>query len=284
MPIEPEVPIEKFEIFATGVDHPECVAFDADGTLWCGGEAGQIYRIDGTGKPEQLAALGGFCGGIAFSPEDELFVCNPALGIVRMQKTGEHEVFASEVGGEKLICPNYGVFDSAGNYYVTDSGKFRNRNGRLLRFRPDGTGETLAGPIGYANGLALSADQRTLYMVESDTNSVWKFAIDETGTVDVPEVFVTEAGRLPDGLALDAEGNLYISCYASDEIFRVTPSGIKSLFAYDPWAILLGAPTNMAFGGPEMDWMYCANLARTTITRAQVGRVGQRLVNQRRNA
>ncbi len=280
MPVEPEVPIEKFAVFVMGLDHPECVAFDATGTLWCGGEAGQVYSIDSEGKPETVANLGGFCGGIAFSPADELYVCNPALGIVRVNKSGAHEVFAASAGDHKLLCPNYGVFDRAGNYYVTDSGKWKQHNGRLLRFRPDGTGELLTGPIGYANGLALSADERTLYMVESDTNSVWKFAIDESGAVDIPEVFVTDAGRLPDGLALDADGNLYISCYASDEIWRVPPSGMKSLFAWDPWGIVLGAPTNIAFGGPDMDWMYIANLARTTVTRAQVGRTGQRLANQ----
>ncbi|MGI8906449.1 MAG: SMP-30/gluconolactonase/LRE family protein [Candidatus Sumerlaeaceae bacterium] len=281
MAVEPEIPIERFEVFAMGIDHPECVAFDSNGTLWCGGEAGQIYRIGESGKAEIVTTLNGFVGGIAFSPEDVLFACCPMMGIVRVEKSGAHEVFATAAGDHKIVCPNFGVFDRAGNYYVTDCGKFRDRNGHLLRFRPDGAGEVLTGPIGYANGLALSADERTLYMVESDTNSVWRFRIGDDGSVDVPEVFVTEAGRLPDGLALDTEDNLYISCYASDEIFRVTPGGDKFLFAHDPWAILLGAPTNMAFGGPDMDWIYVANLARTTITRAHVGRRGQQLVNQR---
>lgn len=277
----PEIPVERFEIFAMGLDHPECVAFDSDGTLWAGGEAGQIYRIDESGTPETVANLGSFVGGIAFSPDDELFVCNPAQGVVHVSKSGATEVFATHAGDHKMFCPNFGVFDRAGNYYVTDSGKFRGNIGYLLRFTPDGKGEVLGGPFGYANGLALSADERAIYMVESDSNSVLRFAIAADGSVGPGEAFVTEAGRLPDGLALDADQNLYISCYASDEIWRVTPDGQKSLFAYDPWAILLGAPTNMAFGGPDMDVMYFANLARTTITRAKVDRKGQPLANQR---
>jgi hypothetical protein len=32
-------------VFAEGLDHPECVAVHPDGSVWCGGEAGQIYRI-----------------------------------------------------------------------------------------------------------------------------------------------------------------------------------------------------------------------------------------------
>ena len=49
-PMNPEIPIDRFEVFASGLDHPECCAFDRDGNLWAGGEAGQIYRIDPTGK------------------------------------------------------------------------------------------------------------------------------------------------------------------------------------------------------------------------------------------
>ncbi len=280
----PEIPIESFSVFATGVDHSECVAFDRHGVLWAGGEAGQIYRISAEGKPELITTLGGFCGGLAFSPSDELHVCNPGLGIIRVKASGESSVFATHAGSRKLICPNYGVFDASGNYYVTDSGNWKQRNGCLIRYTPDGKGEIMTDSLGYANGLALSADERFLFMVESDTDSVLRYELN-TGKALVPsEVYATECGRLPDGLALDGEGNLYVCCYASDEIWRINPVREKSLFAWDRWAILLGSPTNMAFGGSDFDELYVANLARTTITRAKVGRKGQRLVNQRPGA
>ena len=277
----PEIPIEKFEVFANGIDHPECIAFDRRGDLWAGGEAGQIYRISPDGKVQLVTTLGGFCAGLSFSPNDELFVCNPALGIVRVQASGEFEIFATQVGDQKIICPNYGLFDSAGNYYVTDSGNWKKNNGFLLRFTPDGKGEILGGPFGYANGLALSADEKTLFMVESNTDSVFRFEIRNDGSVNAPEIFATECGRFPDGLTLDAEGNLYVCCYASDEIWRISPSRKKTLFAWDRNAILLGSPTNMAFGGKDFDELYFANLARTTITRVSVGRKGQPLAHQK---
>jgi len=279
--VTPEIPAESFEVFASGVDHPECVAFDRSGILWAGGETGQVYRIDAEGHVETIATLGGFCGGLAFSPADELFVCNPALGVVRVARDGKHSVFATHAGTHKLICPNFGVFDSAGNYYVTDSGQWQKRNGCLIRFRPDGRGEILSGPLGYANGLALSSDEKTLFMVESDTDSVFRFSIHADGSLGSPELFADGCGRLPDGLVLDAEGNLYVCCYASDEIWRITPSGKKALFAWDRWAIKLGSPTNLAFGGKNFDELYVANLARTTITRAKINRKGQPLANQK---
>lgn len=285
----PDIPIEQFEIFATGIDHPECVAFDRHGDLWCGGEAGQIYRISLEGKSQLVANVGGFNAGLAFSLRDELFVCNPAQGILRIAPTGEYTIFATHAGSHKIVCPNYGLFDSKGNYYVTDSGNWKKNNGYLLRFpsasdrNPETApaGEIVGGPVGYANGLALSADEKSLYMVESNADRVLRFVIAEDGTVSAPEVFAEGCGRFPDGLVLDADGNLYACCYASDEIWKISQGGAKSLFAWDRWAIHLGSPTNMAFGGANLDELYVANLARTTITRARLGIKGQPLANQR---
>ena len=169
----------------------------------------------------------------------------------------------------------------SGNYYVTDSGQWKKNNGYLLRFNSDAKGEILAGPFGYANGLALSADEQFLFMVESNTDSVFRFEIGSNGALRPAEVYARECGRFPDGLALDAEGNLLVCYYASDEIWRISPQREKTLFAWDRWAILLGSPTNMAFGGKNLDELYVANLARTTITRAKVGRKGQPLINRR---
>ena len=259
----PLIPIDRFSIFANGLDHPECLAFDRDGFIWAGGEAGQIYRIDPTGKVEQIATLGTFNAGVAWSPGDDLFVCNPAQGIVRVRGDGTHEVFASHAGEHKIICSNYGLFDRTGNFWVTDSGQWMKQNGFLLRFTPEGRGEVVAGPFGYANGLAISADETAIYMVESDTNRIFRI---DTRTGE-HEVFAENIGRLPDGLAFDAAGNLYCTCYASDEIHRITPAGEKQLFAYDPWAILLSRPTNLAF---RNGMMYVANLGRQTITRAKL--------------
>ena len=90
-------------------------------------------------------------------------------------------------------------------------------------------------------------------------------------------LYAERVGRFPDGLVLDAEGNLLVCCYASDEIYRIAHGGETSLFAFDPHAILLGGPTNMAFGGAGLDDLYVANLARTTITRVRAPRRGQPL-------
>jgi gluconolactonase len=191
-------------------------------------------------------------------------------GIVCVAKNGEHRVFATHAGNHIIIAANYPLFDCHGRLYVTDSGNWMKRNGFVLRFDLNGRGEVLAGPFGYANGLALSEDRRHLFMVESDTDSVLQFEIASDDQLEAPQLYADQVGRLPDGLALDVEGNLYVCCYASDEIWRIGPNRKKTLLAHDRWGILLGRPTNLAFGGKNFDHIYVANLGRYTITRAKL--------------
>jgi gluconolactonase len=272
----------RFEIFAAGLDHPECIAFDRDGNLWAGGEAGQVYRIDPSGVVTTVTTLGGFTTGIAFSPLDgALYVCNSKLGIFRVEMDGRHELFASEVAGHKIACPNYPVFDRQGRLYVSDSGKWKQHSGCLLRIDPDRNGARVGGPFGYANGLALSADERWLFMVESDTDRVFRFELKADGRLGIAEVYAESVGRLPDGLALDEAGNLYVACYASDEIWRISPAGERVRLGWDYHAILVSRPTNLAWGGEQRDTLYAANLGRDTVTRVHLpGVCGQRLAHQ----
>ncbi|MCW5983363.1 MAG: SMP-30/gluconolactonase/LRE family protein [Bryobacteraceae bacterium] len=278
----PEIPIDRFSIFADGLDHPECCAFARDGSLWAGGEAGQIYRIDAEGNVAQVANLGRFCGGLAFSPSDELFACVPGLGVVQVARSGESKVFRDAAAGRELICPNFPVFDRAGNLYLSDSGDWKGRNGRLVRIGADGRDIELISSFGYANGLALTADEKYLFIVESDSDAVFRLQLDGNGAAaGEPELYCGPIGHVPDGLNLDIDGNLYVTCYASHEIYRVAPNREVVLLARDVNGMLLGGPTNMCFGGSDYREIFVSNLCRFTISRAAAGRTGLRPVNLR---
>jgi gluconolactonase len=173
------------------------------------------------------------------------------------------------------------VFDREGNLYFSDSGEFKKDDGFLFVLRPNGKIEQLLDGLSFPNGLSLSADERTLYVVQSTRNNVLAVPLLDTGAIGKARVYAAGLNNVPDGAALDAEGNLYVTCYASHNVYRVTPDEKVSLFAWDPEGTMLASPTNAAFGGANFDEMYFANLSRWHICRARVGIRGQLLANQR---
>ncbi len=279
-PDRPLLSAKAFSTFCEGLDHPEGLAFDNEQQLWAGGELGQIYRIDPQGKVEEVARLGGFCLGLTFSARQELWVCNSGLRqLMRVDRSGRVLGVVDRVNGVPLVTPNFSVFDHEGNLYFSDSGTWDGGNGCVYRLRASGALEHFAGPFAFANGLALSADDRFLFVAESQSDSVRRIPIHADGRAGEPEVYVTGMARIPDGLALDAAGNLYVTCYASDSIYRVSPERKIELLAFDPEGTRIARPTNLAFGGPDFDEIFVANLGRWHIGRAHPGVPGQKLVN-----
>jgi gluconolactonase len=280
--MRPLIPLERFRTFAEGLDHAEGLAFDADGTLWAGGELGQIYRIGPKGRIREISRVGGFCLGLTFSRAQELYVCNFKLpALVRLNRKGRVLDSWDRCGSRRFKTPNFSVFDAEGNLYFSDSGDWEKANGCVYRLRKNGRVEMFAGPFAFANGLALSADERFLYVVQSTRDNVLEIEIRADGRAGRPKVYASGLARVPDGMALDAVGNLYVTCYASDNVYKVSPRGKVQLLAYDPSGTMIARPTNVAFGGPNFDQMFFANLGRWHVCQAPAGVRGQLLANQR---
>lgn len=267
--------IDDVTIFCDGLDHPECVAVHKDGSIWAGGEAGQVYRISPDGKQvEEVINTGGFVLGIAFAPDEEwLALCDLKKKCIWRYdlQTGSLSVFATEVDGKSIRIPNYPVFDAQGNLYVSDSGAFREVSGVIYRFDAKGNGNTWhRGPFNFANGMALSADQKTLYVVCSFLPGVEQVRINEDGSAGERSVLLHMPQTCPDGLALDQESNLFISCYAPNIIYRLRTNGQLTTFIHDWEAHTISNPTNIAFGGAENKQLFIANLGRWHIARMQM--------------
>ena len=280
--MRPQIPLDNFEVFADGLDHPEGLAFDADGDLWAGGELGQIYKINRKGRVRTVTTLGGFNLGLTFSARQQLFVCNFKLGaLIQLDRSGKTIHSWERAGRYRFRTPNFSVFDREGNLYFSDSGEFKKNDGFLFVLRPNGKIEQLLDRLAFPNGLSLSADERSLYVVQSTKDNVLAVPILNSGSAGEPSSYASGLHNVPDGAALDAEGNLYVTCYASHNIYQVTPDGTVSLFAWDPEGTMIASPTNAAFGGTNSGEMYFANLSRWHICRARVGIRGQLLANQR---
>jgi gluconolactonase len=253
------------------LDHAEGIAVHPDGSVWCGGEQGQLYRIAG-GQIEQVASTGGFCLGLAFDSQLNLYICDLAHAAVFRYdiRGGTLEEFATAADGRRIVGPNFVAVDASDRVYVSDNGVPNQPGPGIYRFEPSGAGELWhEGPFNFANGMALSADERTLYVVESWARRITAIGIDEAGNAVSRQTIADLPGMIPDGLAVDADGELYVACYEPSRILKLaTESGEWSVLADDPDAHVLCHPTNIAFHGTDL---LAANLGRWHLTRIPVG-------------
>ena len=262
-------PLPGTSIFAEGLDHPECVAIHPDGSVWAGGEGGQIYRIAPDGKKMEIVAkTGGFVLGLAFSPDASwLAICDIKKGSLWSLdlKSGR---LRERMGG--MSIPNFPVFTRDGRLFVSDSGSFKKNCGKIHILPPGKNAQGTIwhpGPIFFANGLALSGDEKTLYVAASLLPGIERIQIRADGSAGRRSVFVRLPRSVPDGLAFDAPGNLYVGCYAPNAIYRISPSGKASVFMDDWFGHTFSNPTNLAFRGREL---FVANLGRWHLTRMKM--------------
>jgi len=263
--------------FGEGLDHPECVACGPDQFAYAGGEAGQIYRIDTEQRTfEEYANTGGhFVGGLALDADGNVYACSGGE-VKRVTPDGEASTYFTGAPGRQIKTPNYPVFDKDGNLYVSDSGDWKQDNGCLFKVAPGGEGAVWETSItSFPNGLALSPDGGHLYVAVSEVQPrVARVAIEEDGSAGTVSVVAELPEAVPDGLAFDTKGNLYVSCYRPDRIYRVAAEGPLDIFCDDPEGTMLAAPTNVAFCGADRDLLLSANLGRWHISEYRTDSVG----------
>jgi sugar lactone lactonase YvrE len=255
------------------LDHPEGVAVHPDGSVWCGGERGQIFRLDPDGRSiEEVGSTGGFALGMAFDRTAEhLYMCDLKQAAVFRLETasGRVEHFTDGAPAGPFKIPNYPAFDADDRLYVSDSHEFGKPGPGVFRIEPDGKGELWYDrDVTFANGLAISPDGSALYVAETFASKIFRIPIRDDGTAGEREEVADTPGSLPDGLAFDVEGNLYVGCYEPSQVLRIDPGGTVDVLWHDVTAHTLAHPTNLAFRGTTM---FTSNLGRWHLTRIEVG-------------
>jgi sugar lactone lactonase YvrE len=263
-------------VLVDGLDHPEGVCWDPiAGCLYAGGEDGQIYRVELDGGDARVVARApGQVLGVTVDGAGCVLACASRDGSLCVwDPRGGDDVarpVLREVEGEPFVQPNFCAFGPDGTLYLSDSGTWARDDGRLIALAPDGAARVLSRDVGhFTNGLAVSPDGRRLWCVESFDPVLTVF--DLAAGQPRAEVVRRFEGTVLDGLAPTAGGGLLVTCYRPDRIYHLDASGTATVVAQDPQGTLLGAPTNAAFAGPDLDVAVVANLGRWHLTTLDLG-------------
>lgn len=269
--------LDGFVAVAEGLDHPEGVAWGPDGRLIAGGEAGQIYAVDpGTGDVAEIASTGGFLFGVTLDDEGTVYGCDFGRAeLVRVTPSGAVTSLSRGTDSDPIRVPNFAAFGDDAALYVTDSGTWGADDGVLFRVQPDGSTEVWSRDVpAFPNGCCLTAEGDALLVVESRGRRVVRVRIEANGAAGPVTAVADLTGSQPDGIALAADGTMFVGCYRPDRIWRIPPDGEPEIWAEDPDGVILNQPANVAFFGPDLDRLVVSSLGGWNLMAADPGVAG----------
>jgi len=222
--------------------------------------------------------------GLTFDKEGRLVLCQHGeRRVARREADGRFTALADRYQGKRFNSPNDLVFSSKGDLYFTDPAyglpKTFDDPARELswagvyRLSPDGQLSLLVQDLKAPNGIALSPDEKTLYVAQSYAERAVVMAYDlrPEGTVANGRVFFdmtpwmkTKGPGLPDGIKVDRAGNLLSTGPGGVHVFTAKGEHLGSL--------ITGVSTaNLAFGGDGSVLYVTAN---TALCRIRTGTKG----------
>lgn len=223
--------------------------------------------------------------GLAFDDEDRLVMADHGnRQIARLDETDYTKItLVDSYDGRRLNSPNDLIFHSNGDIYFTDppyglDGLHDSPVQELdfagvYRLQPSGEVTLLTQELSFPNGIALSPDERTLYVASSESErAIWMaYDVQDDGTIangrvllDVTHLVGDDRPGVPDGMTVDRDGNLFAT--GPGGVFVITPDGQHL------GTIETGEPTaNVAFGDDGSTLYVTAN---TLLLRVELNTTG----------
>ncbi len=237
--------------FSGNIEGP---SFDKSGNLYVVNfkQDGTVGKIDQNGQGEVFVTLPNqsIANAIQFNSRGEMLLAdfvNHNVLKVNMQ-TKEVSVFAHD---DRFNQPNDICITKKDVIYASDP-SWKDNTGKLWKVMPDGKTTLLLDNLGTTNGIALSPDEKTLYVNESAQRKIWKYALDAQGNVKNKTLFHEFSDFGMDGMKCDAQGNLYCTRHGKGTIAVISPSG--KLIREIP---LKGKScSNLVFGGEDKKTVY----------------------------
>jgi sugar lactone lactonase YvrE len=296
----------------TDLQRPECILAEPDGTLWSADARGGVMEIAPDGRQHLVAQTvveprgddedvaryvleGTLPNGLAFAPDGDFIIANFGTDAVeRMTRDGESTTLFTEIDGAPLGKANFALADSRGRIWITVTTRLQPWTRSVNEKTPDGYVALIddagirivaEGFVG-TNEIRFDADERWLYVVESNARRISRLRAAPDGSLSEREVYGPEdLGGVPDGFAFDEEGNLWITLVNADRLIVLTPEGDaltllddgrpegvaafdEAFFAGTMTPEILGggrgtlAPmmASVTFGGPDLRTVYLGSL------------------------
>jgi xylono-1,5-lactonase len=242
------------ELLASGYTLIEAPRVDEQNRLYFSNvrEAGGVYRRSPNGSIETLIPKRKGVGGLALN-QGGGFVCGGKGLMYWDEKTGESRNIFTEFEGRPLGGLNDLTTDDRGSVYVgsLESDDSRQVPCRLFRVDPDGQITKLWEGIEVTNGLGFSADRKLLYHCDTATEAVWVYDVTPQRTLKDRRIFARVEGW-PDGMAVDAEGGIFVAMAHGGEVVRVRRDGTIDRRIKIPQSFV----TSLTFGGADLQDLY----------------------------
>ena len=217
-----------------GFDGPEDVAIGKDGNLYASTLDGTILRIDPHGhRVSEFTNTGGRPLGIEVDTDGSFLIANSHLGLQRISPDGTVTLLLNDIGGVPLVYPNNLAVSDNGVVYLSEcTTRFgpqqyggtleaslldlmeHGPNGRVIRYDPDsGEADVLLDGLSYANGVAISSDQRYLLVNETGNYRVLRYWLEgpDAGTT---EVVIDNLPGFPDNITRGQNDRFWIGLAA----------------------------------------------------------------------
>ncbi len=237
-----------------GLQRPECILAEPDGSLWVADARGGVAHLQPNGGQRIIAQRhsGHFAGveseasrylegtlpnGLAFAANGDILIAN--FGTDRLEvmtREGESRVLADHIDGQPIGKVNFVLRDSKNRIWITVSTRIKNwmhalrpdlPDGYIARY-VDGAFRIVAEGFHFTNEIRMDAREEYVYVAETTGGCISRLRVYADGSLGEREVFGPSSlgkGAWPDGIAFDNGGNLWGTMVYSDKLFVLSPQG-----------------------------------------------------------